>query len=343
MDATQPTERRSAARIWTIVLLVLLLLCASAAVTACGAVSTTTSDSPSPSPSEAAASVAASPSSTSLPKGAGRGTIAFTKVTKVTEGAMDIYVVRSDGRGLRRLAADAKGPAWSPDGSKIVYTSLAARGGVWVMYADGSGKRQVTPAPGGAEWVAWSPDGRQILFSSTAFGGDETLVVVNSDGSGPKSVLTRSSGYMGYTPAWAPNGRIFLAGGAGTWARSARSDPDGRGLTVVTATARPSASRASRSRPTGSGSRSGMGGSGPPGAHAGQRPGDGGRDRRGGVAVPERARLVVLVTERQQAGAGQRLAGGWLVDGVLHIAKTDGSEVWEVPNTAGAYTTWRPE
>jgi hypothetical protein len=36
MDATQPTERRSAAGTWTIALVALLLLCASALVTACG-------------------------------------------------------------------------------------------------------------------------------------------------------------------------------------------------------------------------------------------------------------------------------------------------------------------
>ena len=36
MDATQPTQRRSAAGTWTIALVVLLLLCASAVVTACG-------------------------------------------------------------------------------------------------------------------------------------------------------------------------------------------------------------------------------------------------------------------------------------------------------------------
>jgi ketosteroid isomerase-like protein len=47
MDATQPTERRSAAGTWTTALVVLLLLCASAAVTSCGGSSTTASNSPS--------------------------------------------------------------------------------------------------------------------------------------------------------------------------------------------------------------------------------------------------------------------------------------------------------
>ena len=58
MEATQFTERRSAAGTWTIALVVLLLLCASAVVTACGGSSTTSSNSP----SAAAATPSASPS-----------------------------------------------------------------------------------------------------------------------------------------------------------------------------------------------------------------------------------------------------------------------------------------
>lgn len=108
MDATQPTQRRTAAGTWTIALVVLLLLRASAVVTACGGTSTTTS----PSPRVAAAS----PSATPLRTTTSRGTIAFTKTTKDSQ---DIYVVCSDGSGLRRLAKDARGPAWSPDGSRL--------------------------------------------------------------------------------------------------------------------------------------------------------------------------------------------------------------------------------
>ena len=351
MEATQFTERRSAAGAWTIALVVLLLLCASAALTACGAASTTTADSPSVAPSLVAASAAASPSSAPLPKGAGSGTIAFTKWTPASVAyeespavsPFDVYVVRSDGTGLKRLAANARGPAWSPDGSKIAYTSLSARGGVWVMNADGSGKRRVTPAPGGAEWVAWSPDGRQILFSSTAFGGADTLDVVNTGGGGLKSVLTRSSGYTGYTPAWAPDGKIFFGWRSGNLGEIRSLDPDGRGLTVVTATARPSGFSSFSLSPDGKWLAIW----------------DGDSDRLVRMLASGRGMAVMIVEEvsRYQRGPvlsswspnGSKLVLGndsraWLGDSVLSVVKTDGSEVWEVPNTADAYDpAWRPE
>jgi hypothetical protein len=145
MNATQPARGRSAAGAWTAALVV-LLLCATAAVSACGATGMTASDSISSSPGGTVASDA-SPSTTPLPRGAGRGTIAFTKALWSRENSavppFDIYVVHSDGTGLRRLAAGARGPAWSPDGARIAYVSLSARGGLWVMDADGSGKRRV--------------------------------------------------------------------------------------------------------------------------------------------------------------------------------------------------------
>ena len=69
----------------------------------------------------------------------------------------DIFTVRPDGTGVRRLThlapqARALSGSWSPDGRHIVYrvdhpgASLAAFQ-VWVMIADGSGQRRLVDEP----------------------------------------------------------------------------------------------------------------------------------------------------------------------------------------------------
>ena len=179
MDATQPTQRRATAGARTIAFVIVLLLCAGVALTACGA-SGTTSTSPSAvsSPAAASPSDAASPSRTPLPAPTVAGTIAFAKVTPTGRGFAtgDIYVVRTDGTGLTRLAAstaDECQPAWSPDGRRIAYAAGRPAAGpssyvVRVMNADGAGK-EILPgaAPGSAiagQLPAWSPDGAHLAF-----------------------------------------------------------------------------------------------------------------------------------------------------------------------------------
>jgi hypothetical protein len=51
-----------------------------------------------------------------------------------------------------------------------------------------------------------------------------------------------------------------------------------------------------------------------------------------------------MVTRRREDRARQRLLA-WLVPGTpLYVAKTDGSELWKVPNTEDAYDpAWRPQ
>lgn len=64
----------------------------------------------------------------------------------------DVYVINPNGGGLTRLTDDGGvHPVWSPDGSKIAYVKYdhwgseeAGDGQLWVMNADGTGKRQLT-------------------------------------------------------------------------------------------------------------------------------------------------------------------------------------------------------
>jgi len=71
----------------------------------------------------------------------------------------------ADGSHARQLtnntAYDGE-PRWSPDGSRIVFSSDAAETGHWeiyVMNADGSDRKQVTHTPSNATAInpAWRP------------------------------------------------------------------------------------------------------------------------------------------------------------------------------------------
>lgn len=108
----------------------------------------------------------------------------------------EIYVVASDGTGLRRLTrtpdVEEERPAWSPDGRHLAY--VARRGsdiGLYVMRADGTARRRLTHGFH-VNSPTWSPDGRTIAFSRN---GD--IYAVSVDGGGVR-LLIRD----GLTPSW---------------------------------------------------------------------------------------------------------------------------------------------
>jgi TolB protein len=128
------------------------------------------------------------------------------------------------------VAADAENPGqkfdptWSPDGRKIAYVG---DGKIYVMNADGSGKRRLTPTRNAAPGFrpdsrpAWSPDGRKIAFETLRNAGrfacsdghpsagcNWEIYVMNADGSGQRR-LTRDPG-LDRGATWSPDGRQLL-------------------------------------------------------------------------------------------------------------------------------------
>jgi Tol biopolymer transport system component len=79
----------------------------------------------------------------------------------------DVYVVKTDGTGLRQLTADThlkREPRWSPDGKRIAFFSNpAGKWQIWAIKPDGSSLEQLTDTEGGADGPVWSPDGTRLF------------------------------------------------------------------------------------------------------------------------------------------------------------------------------------
>jgi len=124
----------------------------------------------------------------------------------------EIFTVRPDGSGLKRLTNntnDEWGPSWSPDGTRIAFSST--RDGNSDIYVMDRAGREVTrlTANGTSEGVpAWSADGTKIAFASARDDPEGIyfdLYVMDADGTNVTKVIGRP--WSEQNPSWSANGR----------------------------------------------------------------------------------------------------------------------------------------
>ena len=122
---------------------------------------------------------------------------------------MDATDLDSDGNGdgLIQLTSGSGhdvNPAWSPDGSKIVFESdRTGHAQIFRMNADGSSQTNLTNNSSENRTPNWSPDGTLIAFNSTIPGNYE-IYTMDSSGSALTRRTTNSA--VDGDPTWSPDG-----------------------------------------------------------------------------------------------------------------------------------------
>jgi Tol biopolymer transport system component len=149
---------------------------------------------------------------------------AFGPVVNNNLAAQAIFTTHPDGSHLTELTPKLKwtgdfGPQWSPDGTKIAFVRNTGTGSdtktaIYVMNADGSGVRRLTPFKIGAADPRWSPNGKQILFNTYANptpGESSDLFVMQADGT-HRTALTHLTGgaQQAFADDWSPDGKEVL-------------------------------------------------------------------------------------------------------------------------------------
>ncbi len=130
-------------------------------------------------------------------------------------------MVNVDGTGLSRLTTDAAadhGPVFSPDGTKIAFSSIRDEhhNEIYVIKVDGTNVTRLTSNLAVDAHPAFSPDGTKIAFISNRDGDDfdfgyHEIYAMNADGTG-QTRLTNNPTAVDVAPVFSPGGtRIAFA------------------------------------------------------------------------------------------------------------------------------------
>ena len=129
--------------------------------------------------------------------------------------AMRMFAADLDGSSPKQLTDGTGvvwGARWSPDGQRIAFGDKDAQGvlHVFVMNADGSGRRQITrfgDSDGRAQMPAWSPDASKLAVQAGAKDRPAHIWIVELANDATRKLAAHGERYDDEVPAWFPDGK----------------------------------------------------------------------------------------------------------------------------------------
>ena len=123
--------------------------------------------------------------------------------------------MKSDGSDQHMVVANGFAGKWSPNGTRIIYSSnKTGNYEIYTSNLEGGDEQRLTDTSANEAYPSWSPDGKKIALSLSTgeWNSNEStrtyeIVIMNADGT-ERRELTHNDAYDG-NPRWSPDGTLI--------------------------------------------------------------------------------------------------------------------------------------